>query len=883
MSPRSDILRLIAIGALALASVVGRAGGQDLAEYLERLGLSRLLVEHYERELAGGALADERARIVERLAEAYPELIERESDAARRAKLLERSEAFLARESPKEADALRVALLRARYRDAARTAEDLRAALVDDGKREPALAALEAIGAEAARLRARLDARQRDLERRSDRASGLQGDIVLERADRARGLAQESASLEAWSLYYRAVLTGDARHAEAAQPLFGRLLDATQNFPTPKDISVDLRANEFYAQAILGMALAKSRTESIATTLEWLALLEEPRTVESIRTQLPAWRLVAAIDRGEWSNARAQLAAIVANPATPTAWIRIAAVGGLRAAEGTREVAEARRLAREAIAALASRRELAHVADLARRFGDEALGGQGFAALYVRGVLRYEAGRAARDAGDAEGAERAFVEAIAAFEQALAAPDAAEFAAAAGTARGLVGWSRFELGRFEEALLAFDAASDAAGGRDEESEWMALVSLERLLEAAGGEPEPARAEDLSRRIDRFLALFPSSARVGQLLQRRATLQGVPRRDDLERLLAADETSPKAIDGRRQAVSGYYRLYRAAEPSDRMAIGRRFLEVARSLPPRDPALSALPGGDPTLGRQVLEVALAPEIEDADFAETVLTAFDALIAAGTLEITFGGRQGFAEIEAELAVRRVQLELARGRPIEALARLGELEGAGADFAGQARLARRHVFRWASAKLADGASTAPRDAVLSAAWRSGIELVDRAAIERGSLATALDDPLTTAIADRVFTSGVELFARGGDAQLGERALALGEALLAKRPKDAGLLEGVAAVAAPLGRRERAAECLRLLVAGSSVGSDRWYRAKIAFIEVLAEMDPRRARVVLDQHKAMQPDYGPGAFGEALRRLDAALPSAREAEEGAS
>jgi hypothetical protein len=873
----------MAICALALASAVGRAGAQDLAEYLERLGLSRLLVEHYERELAGGALGDDRVRIVERLAEAYPELIERESDAARRARFIERSEAFLARESPKEADALRAALLRARYRDAARTAEDLRAALVDDAKRGQALATLEAVGEQAARLRARLDARQRDLERRADRANGIQGDIALERADRARGLAQECASLEAWSLYYQAVLTGDARRAEAAQPLFGRLLDATQNFPTPKDVSVDLRANEFYAEAILGMALAKSRTESIATTLEWLALLEEPRTVESIRSQLPVWRLVAAIDRGEWGHARGQFAAIAANPASPTAWIRIAAVGGLRAAAGTRDLADARRLAREAIAVLASRRELAHVADLARRFGDDALGGDGFAALYVRGVLRYEAGREAKRAGDAAGADSAFSDAIEAFERALAAPDAAQFAAAAGTARGLVGWSRFELGRFEEALVAFDAASDAAGGRDEESEWMALVSLERLIEAAGGDIDPVRAEDLSRRIDRFLALFPSSGRVGQLLQRRATLQGVPRRDDLERLLAADESSPKSAEGRRQAVSGYYRLYRAADSSERAAIGRRFLEVARSLPAREGALAALPGGDPTLGRQVLEVALAPEIGDADFAEAVLAAFDALIAAGTLEITFGGRQGFAEIEAELAVRRVQLELARGRPIEALARLGELEGAGPDFASQARLARRHVFRWASAKLVDGASTAPRDAVLSAAWRSGIELVDRAAVERGSLATALDDPLTTAIADRVFTSGVELFVRGGDAQLGERALALGEALLAKRPKDAGLLEGVAALAAPLGRRERAAECLRLLVAGSSVGSDRWYRSKIAFIDVLAEIDPRRARVVLDQHKAMQPDYGPGEFGEALRRLDARLPQAREAEEGSA
>lgn len=870
--PRSRRLAAAAIVACLLSATA--AGQQELAGYLERLGLSRLLIEHYERELAAGAIGDERTRIVNRLAEAYPEQLERETDAARRAALLERSQAFLNREQPKEADALRLALLRVRYRDAARTAEDLRAALVDDSQRDGAIATLEAVGAEVVRLRQRLESRQRDLDRRSDRTSGLQGEVALERADRVRGLVQETASLEAWALYYRAVLTGDATLAEAAQPIFGRIVDASQNYPTPKDVSLDLRANDFYANAILGLALAKSRTESIATTMEWLALLEEPRTSAAIRAQLPAWRLVASIDRGEWGQARGLLAALAGDASTPIAWLRIAAVGGLRAPASAPYANEARQLSREAIAALASRRELAHVADLARRFGDEVLGGEGFAPSYVRGILRYEEGRTAREASDASRAAAAFRAALEELDRALAASDVERYPVPAATARGLIGWSRFELGEFEAALQAFDAASDAAAGHDEESEWMGLVSVEKLIAARpGGDPASlaAATEDLRRRIDRFLALFPGSARVGQLIQRRLTLQGVPRREDLERLLAVDDLAGGGggIEGKRQAVDGYYRLYRACEPESRKEIGRRFLDAALALPPRESRLKGLPAGDLTVARQVLEVSLAPELDDAALAETVIDRVEALLAAGELGPNVDAR----ELGAELALRRVQLELAKGKPIDALVRLGDLENAGNAFASHARLARRHVFRWSSTRLSDGATSAPREQVVAAAWRSGIGLVDASASERGSLAASLAEPIELAIAERVFQSGVEVFARSGDREVGERALALGEALRVIREKDATLLEGIASLAARLGRTELAIECLRQVVAGSPIGSERWYRSKVAFVEVLAATDQRRARAVLDQHKAMQPDFGPAPYGDRLRELDGQVP----------
>ena len=54
-SHRSSSFRGLAIGALLLAGIaclVGRAGADDVAAYLERRSLSQLLALHFEEELA---------------------------------------------------------------------------------------------------------------------------------------------------------------------------------------------------------------------------------------------------------------------------------------------------------------------------------------------------------------------------------------------------------------------------------------------------------------------------------------------------------------------------------------------------------------------------------------------------------------------------------------------------------------------------------------------------------------------------------------------------------------------------------------------------------------------------------------------------------------
>lgn len=884
MCPRSErravaACLLVAMLAAPTWPAYGAAAAQDeLGEYLERVGASRLLAEHLERELAS-ATAEERQRIVDRLAEVYPPLLEQASDQKERDELVRRASALLEKEGPRRGDQLRIALLRARYRASSRVAEDFRAALTGDIETKDAVGALQSVAEGAADLRARLEQRVRELERRSDRTGGLEGDRLVERTDQQRGMVQETLSLEAWSNYYRSLLQGDRSLAESSQALFARIIDTGDAFPSPKDVSVDLRSNEFFANSILGMALAKSRTESLGMALEWLKLLEHERTSESMRRQLPAWRIAIAVDRGEWAAAREMVRIVAADHSAPTAWFRVAAVGGLRAAADP----SAQALAREAIALLASRRELGQIADLARRFGDAAVGDSGFAGLYVRGITAYERARELAAAGKAVEARAAYRDASQHLEAALKSPDASQFVSAIGSCRMLAGWSLFEREEHAAALAYFtDAAS--ADPRDEESEWMALVCVEKLLAM---EPDgPRRDEivaDLRSRMDGFLGRHPSSNRVRDVLVRRMALAEVPRLDDLERLLSIDNSSAGAAEAKRQAVLGLYRLFRETRGAERAAAGRRFLEAARELPAlvADP-LEGLPGGDPLVARQALEIALSADIADRATASSLLAAMESHIARGSIDP--------GTVAPELRMRRVQLELLQNDLAAALAQCSTLEeeaaaaradgGATGGTVGRlAEIARRHIFRFAASRLNDpqfAGTSGERLALARAAVRTGEVILADAVAELGSLEKALDHPPTEGVAATVTESIAAIVgsstADPPDGQLVRRGLELGKAILARAPKDPAALESVGVIAVGASELDLAAECFRELVAGSAVGSVRWYRAKVALITVLATTDPERARAVLDQHVRLQPDYGPEPYGDRLRALEEEL-----------
>ena len=93
MCPRSSAVLLLL--ATALAWPAGAARADDVERYLERHGLTRLLVRHLERTM-DDLQGDARSDALRRLADLYAQLLELEPDSVRRADLEERSRRLVA-------------------------------------------------------------------------------------------------------------------------------------------------------------------------------------------------------------------------------------------------------------------------------------------------------------------------------------------------------------------------------------------------------------------------------------------------------------------------------------------------------------------------------------------------------------------------------------------------------------------------------------------------------------------------------------------------------------------------------------------------------------------------------------------------------------------
>ena len=109
----------------------------------------------------------------------------------------------------------------------------------------------------------------------------------------------------------------------------------------------------------------------------------------------------------------------------------------------------------------------------------------------------------------------------------------------------------------------------------------------------------------------------------------------------------------------------------------------------------------------------------------------------------------------------------------------------------------------------------------------------------------------------------------RRGRTDNAQRALELYEAVLSVRPRDAKVLRAAANLSEQLGKTDRALACWRMLAAGIEAGTEQWYEAKFHLISVLADVDPARARLVMDQYKQLNPEYGPQPWAARLLALD--------------
>ncbi|MFN9077296.1 MAG: hypothetical protein ACK5WX_07715 [bacterium] len=866
MCLRSDAIRILALVAALSAPAVARA--DDLLEYLEARGLDTLAAQRLE-DLARGASPDDRAQYLDRLAMLFARMLDTVPEGPEQTRVLAEADALSETLATARGDQLRVAAARARYRAAARVAEAIRAGIAADGA-----AAAETLGAQADILLAtaeRAEKRSVELDRKVEREEGIGRDLLSEQVDRERSLAAQSRYLAAWCLLYRGGLTRSKSDIERSEKLFVAMLGGRDGALAPNEVSEDLRGDEAFASAILGLSLAKARNASYSEASRWLALLESKDTHPSVRNALPGWTMVAALDAGAFKAARGAFAKLASREDVGN-WARVAAA---RAIEDGENDADAPLLVREALAQLAASRDLGALRALVDRYGEKILGSDntGFVPRYVRAVRLYdEAQKALAAAGDdeekleSEEVRAPSRDAAAALAEALAAEDVANFADAVVACRLMRAWSLRGERNFAEAARAFDeVAAASVGARAEEASRRAIVSLDDArAETRDRAAMDAIDRDLIARIDAFLARFPGSNFAPDLLVRKVAASSSPDNADIDSLLSVKPDSPSWLSSRKQAAYALYRLFRGGK-APRAETAKRYFAVLAEMPP-DP-VTRLPGSSAAIARQALEIALANEVRDIKVASELL---EGLAIAGSR-----GEFDVREAEEELAYRRLQIAIQSNRWADVEAALAPFEKPEATKL-WADAALRLAVRGGEARRRSAPPDAPeRAGVVATLVRAADAIFEReGGVDKALAPDAPDFKNLASIARIALDARVELLGSSSDADQAKRGLAIAEALLVSAPREALLLRAAAICAETAGDYERAAERLRALVGGLPPRTDPWFAAKVDQIRVLAKLDPARARAVISQYRTLYPELGPEPIRTRILEIERALPA---------
>lgn len=840
-----------------------RDSATAVTAWLERHGLTELLATHLEQQI-DETTGEQQRSLIMRLAGLYAELLEATDDEQQRELLEIRARRLLAMTDADGAEELRLSLLRTSYRTAERVGEQYRLRLASTQELDRAQGILADVVPQLRQLNQQLERSFIAMDRQLSRASSGAAGTISSRVERLRQLHQQCSFLTAWALYHDAWLNSNVESARAAEEAFARLLLTDSPRPHPSQVSIDLRATEPYARAILGMALSRSLTASSATALSWIELLEEPNTFAALREQVVVWKIVIHLDHGEYAQVNRLIGArIDGGDALPLMWLRLVAVHAL---EASGRAPGASQLVRMAVMQLAARGELDQILDLAERYGTDALGQSGFALRYVNGVIAY---RHARDAHQQDGPAvdedhlALYQQAVEHLSAALDESDADQYDTAVGSCLRLKAWALYFQGRFEDAHQAFgQAESRLPEAERAEALWMAIVSLDELIRAGGGGQVQTKQGAL---VQRFLKDYPHSQRAPTLRLRLA--MSLERLDDatLSRLMGVPASHPSYESASRRAAQELYQRYRELPSADRAAVARAYLDVAANLLERAIEGEAAVERLVLDIRRVLEVALNSGESYAVTARRAIARYEQLVAEGHID---------DDLHAdEIALRTLQERLLDGDVTSASTiadRLWSTDPASV----WSRMAARAMFQFVHAlRPADDPGR------LQLVARYGGRVIREFEDDPRALQQSQVLGYHAAVADALAT----LWEIDGQDHHAAAALFLYQRMLEAAPHNAAFLRSAASLASHLGELEFASDCWRRIAAGSRTATEPWYEARYELISLLARIDPERALQVMHQHVQLYPDYGPEPWGSRLRQLAQQLESGGAAQGGGS
>ncbi|MEQ8845496.1 MAG: hypothetical protein RIB58_11640 [Phycisphaerales bacterium] len=859
--------RILCFGAAALAATATlRAQDTDnqFAEYLQRYELREVEAADLRARL-DDAPADERQPIAARLAELYVEMLGLAQTPQERQRLEELGRR-LTRQIPEEsAGDLRLALVRARYQWSKEIAERARLNPVAADDLTEAERTLRDLVPELSSIAQNASEAMNRLERRRVNV-GLdeQEQEAFESAARVRSTAHY---LLGWTRYYLAVMTGGQRFASDALRDLGVLLGAENNRPASVE-RADERMMRFdhVADAAIAAAFCESYLGNADTALRWLEKIDQASTLsEAIRDRLFVCRLLVFGEAGRWrdlayhsdlmrrsrrADGKDGLEPLESQLLAHIAW---EALSDRRLPPRDRSVLE--EIAHAAIQDLVRQNQVGVLRSLVEQFGTSSLEGEGFIFAYVRGQNAYErATEAYEEAGytdgqiaQADAVANLYADAVRALDAALQAQDVARYPTERAQAMQLAAMSAYMGGQLLEAAHRFERAHEASEDTEqaERSLWHAIVALDAAIRQ-GDDGQQARRDRL---VTLYLQSFPGTERAARLLVAQAGTASADDPKAIEILLDVERTSPLYEAARRRAERLLYQRIGRLTGDARSAATLRYLTVADellSLERRRAATGTVEAASASadralaLTRAMLQVILGSPVPDIARAEQLLSV------AEELRLRVGSPQ--ANIESELAFRRLQVLLAKG-DLSAARRLARTFD---DEAGSFRaLANRAMYAWAAERFSDSPHTAEYAAQVV---EFGSDVIAELGSDDATLATPQAFGVHTMVARAAWVLSRSEAPPERQREMLDLVLAIDGRLVSADVADAFSLVRYAYASELAGRESDALDAWRRLMAGAPEESSMALRARYESARLLAHEDPARAIEVLRQHLLLYP-----------------------------
>ncbi|MEM9661225.1 MAG: hypothetical protein AAF937_02830 [Planctomycetota bacterium] len=852
--------RSIIAAVALLAGHVAAAQSAAHAEFLSDQGLDDVYAEFLADQLES-ATGSRRAEVARELARVYVALLDRTNQSGGGQNWAERAATLLRSVPEADSPELRLGLAQAAYLTAEETAERHVLRLASERDVADAIRIFRETGPTFVALAQESHQRAQRLEREMGRTlEREEEDEVTEQLAEARRMRSIAFYYAGWTSVYSAQLLGSQQGADQALRHFGWILGARDGEAASVDqLQSSLLRFEHVSRSAIGAAIACSLSGRSIEASAWLDAVERSADApRAIRDDVSSRRIRILARAEAWPDfdtiARRKLAATAEQPDATFARLVCVLAFERLGTPGGRHSQLIRRVASDALAYLVRASEIGHVTDLARQFGTDLLGNEGFVASYVRAVMTRDR---ARDAVEAHGSDdpRAVEALLQAAEKLAAASlsdDADRFPSERARAMLDAGVSLLEAGRPSEASDVFERCQSLAATTDQRKQaaWMRVVALERALEAG----DPSLSDERDQAALLYLAAYPASDEAAQLALRSSTARLLTEQQAADILLSVPADAPSYAAARRRASALLYRRYRSADRLERPLIATQFLSLAESILAFDSRLlrtdvseSASETGAAMVvtARRLADVALSTEPPSIERAEYALDIIDRV-------------HDFADADAqdladEIAFRRLQIASHRGDIEQAATLADELaRGTSAFSAVAAQVMYRDSVR---AWIEDQSENAAAERVV----RFGRETLPALAARPAALASVLQ---TVASAADQLT-----MAREGDEFL-RIAIEMRERLVELGLADDEQTRRLAMGYATSGEHPKAAKAWLTVLQRAEPGTLSWYEARLESLRQLERSDLEAARDAANQFRALHPELGPPRYRDAFREI---------------